>query len=426
MRVAYFVNLYPAVSHTFIRREIRALEALGVSVSRYALRRQMDLADDDDKAEVKKTRYILESSPGEMLKCCILGILRRPFSFVSMVSRAVTLGRRSEVGVFWHLAYALEAVILADWCSRSGIDHIHAHFGTNPATVALLTRELSGIPFSFTAHGPDEFEKAPLLSLDKKLEFAKFVVCVSSFGRSQYMRWSPSALWHKIALVHCGLDSSFFQTKVAGPPGTPRLVCIGRLDDRKAQILLVAAARRLRDQGVRFHIVLVGDGPMRPHIEKAIKESALEETITLTGWLSGASVKAEIAAARALVLPSFSENMPVVIMEAFALGRPVLSTYIAGIPEMVESGKTGWLVPAGDEIALARAMQEVLAAPVDQLASMAAAGRLYFANEHNVLVEAAKLKCLFESAAATVTSSNRISERAGQRATTVEEPVISS
>jgi glycosyltransferase involved in cell wall biosynthesis len=174
------------------------------------------------------------------------------------------------------------------------------------------------------------------------------------------------------------------------------LVCVGRLDERKGQILLVAAARRLLDAGTPCEIVLVGDGIMRPSIEEAVSEAGLQKEITIIGWASGERVKAEIESARALVLPSFSENMPVVLMEAMALGRPVISTYIAGIPELVASEKTGWLVPAGDEVALSEAMRKALIAPTKELAAMGVAGRDHIRAQHDAVIEAVKLKSLFE------------------------------
>jgi colanic acid/amylovoran biosynthesis glycosyltransferase len=396
MRIAYFTNRYPAVSHTFIRREIRALEDLGVSVHRFALRPGADLVDEEDKSEAKQTRFVLKAGLGELFRCCVTVLLGRPLAVISAIRQALLMGWHSESGVARHLAYVAEAAVLADWCRRDGIQHIHAHFGTNPAAVALLTKQLCGIPYSFTAHGPDEFEKAPLLSLDKKLAHAEFAVCVSSFGRSQFMRWSPPNLWQKIAVVHCGLDRAFFERPVDPPPPSPRLVCVGRLDERKAQILLVAAASQLVEEGTRCEIVLAGDGEMRPNIEEAIRRAGLQESFTITGWVSGERVKAELDAARAMVLPSFSENLPVAIMEAMALCRPVISTYVAGIPELIEPGKTGWLVPAGDEVALAGAMREALIAPAAQLAAMGAAGRRHILDQHDALKEAEKLKCLLE------------------------------
>jgi glycosyltransferase involved in cell wall biosynthesis len=211
------------------------------------------------------------------------------------------------------------------------------------------------------------------------------------------MRWLPPNQWAKIKLVRCGLDAQFLNTEAPSAADVPRLVCVGRLCIQKAQFELVAAARRLRDSGTNFEIVLVGDGPMRPLIEEAIKQNGLTDRISITGWVSGERVHAEMTRARVLVLPSFSEDLPVVIMESMALGRPVISTYVAGIPEIVQPGKNGWLVPASDEIALADAVNEALTTPVEQLAKMGAAGREYVREYHSAAKEAAKMKELFET-----------------------------
>jgi colanic acid/amylovoran biosynthesis glycosyltransferase len=395
MRIAYFTNYYPAVSHTFIRREIRAIEALGVTVFRYALRPDQDMIDIEDKSEEKRTRYILKSGVGEIVRCFVVALLTQPLALGRTIHEAVKMGAHSDRGIFRHLIYVAEAAVLANWCRRDAIQLVHAHFGTNPAAIAMFAWQLSGIPYSFTAHGPEEFEKAALLSLDVKLQNSAFAVCVSSFGRSQFMRCSRTDQWPKAVVVHCGVDGAFLEGSTP-PPSTPRLVCVGRISAEKAQILLVAAARRLRDAGIVCEIVLAGDGPMRSDVEDAIRRAGLEGTITITGWVSGKQVKAEIEAARALVLPSFAENMPVVIMEAMALGRPVISTYVAGIPELIQPGKTGWLVPAGDEAALADAMREALEIAPDRLATMGEAGRRHMIEHHDARKEAAKLKSHFE------------------------------
>ena len=397
MRIAYFTNQYPAVSHTFIRREIRALEAHGVTVIRYALRSSpQGLVDVEDKAEQTKTHYILSVGVGEFVRCCF-ALLTRPIALFEAIQLVLQIGWHSDRGLLIHFAYLLEAIVLAEWCRRDGVEHIHAHFGTNPATVVMLAWRLSGIPYSFTAHGPDEFERATLLALDVKLRHAAFAVCVSYYGRSQLMRWSEPDQWSKIALVHCGLDTSFFEQSSTKVPEMCRLVCIARLEEQKAHLVLIAAARRLREIGIDFEIVIIGDGSMRPRIEEAIRKAGLERQITITGWLSGECVKAEIAAARALILPSFAENLPVVIMEAMAFGRPVISTYIAGIPELVIPGETGWLVPASDDVALAGAMGEVLGESVEKLTDMGLRGRARVIESHDVRKEAAALKMLFEN-----------------------------
>jgi colanic acid/amylovoran biosynthesis glycosyltransferase len=397
MHLAYFTNVYPAVTHTFVRREIRAVEALGMKVSRFAVRWDGNIVDTEDMKEKAQTRYIAKVSVPELLRACLDTLLTKPLALGQAIALAFRTGWRSDRGIFMHLLYLVEAILLAYWCQKNSIQHLHAHFGTNSAAIAMLAAQISRIPYSFTAHGPEEFQKAPLLSLDAKLDRAKFSACVSAFGRSQLMLWSRPAHWPKIAIVHCGLDSAFFESSLQPPLPTPRLVCVGRLDKQKGQIVLVEATRRLRDAGINCEIVLVGDGPMRPYIEEAIQRAGLQREITITGWIPGDRVKEEIVGSRAMVLPSFAENMPVVIMEAMALGRPVISTYVAGIPELIQPGKTGWLVPAGDEIALSEAMREALTAPVDHLATMGAKGRLHIIEHHEASKEAFKLKSLFEA-----------------------------
>lgn len=366
-------------------------------VRRYALRPGPSLVDIEDKNEQRLTQYILQAGVATLMRCWVAAVLTRPVAAGRAVVLAIKIGWRSDRGLLRHFGYLLEAALLAQWCRRDGIEHLHAHFGTNAAAISMLAWRLSDIPYSFTAHGPDEFERATLLSLDIKLEHAAFVACVSAFGRSQYMRWCPARLWHKIVIVHCGLDSCFFEDHTGPAPAAPRLVCVGRLCEQKAQLVLVAAARKLHESGVRFQIVLAGDGPIRRQIEQTIQQYDLQNKVCITGWLSGEQIRREVAAARALVLPSFAENMPVVIMEAFALGRAVISTYIAGIPELVQSGKSGWLVQAGDADALAVAMREALEAPQEQLDAMGATGRAHILSQHDAAKEALKLHRLFSS-----------------------------
>ncbi len=242
------------------------------------------------------------------------------------------MGFRSERGLWRHFAYVLEAAVLAAWCEDERVEHIHAHFGSNSAAIAMFAARLAGISYSFTAHGPSEFETATQQSFDEKLRHAAFAVSVSSYGRAQLMRYTGPDQWAKIALVHCGLDEAFLRDEPTECPAARRLVCVGRLCAEKAQQVLVGAAKRLSDAGESFEVVLAGDGPTRGSIETAIKEAGLKNVVKLIGWASGERVKAEMLAARAMILPSFAENLPVVIMEAMALGRPVISTYIAGNP----------------------------------------------------------------------------------------------
>jgi len=401
MRIGYLVNNYPAVSHTFIRREILALEKLGFEVVRYALRPgAKTYVDAEDARENSRTHFIIGSGALNFLAAVLHGLLLDPAAFLRTLYSAVRTGARSDRGVLVHVFYFVEAAVLAKWARRDGVQHIHAHFGTNPAAIAMFAGGLSGLPYSFTAHGPDEFENARLLNLDSKVAGAEFAVCVSQFGRSQLMRWTRPEFWSKIKLVHCGLDDKFLSAETPAMTDAPQMVCVARLGPEKGHLVLVAAVRRLHAEGRRVRLSLLGDGPMRPAIEAAIAEAGLGDSIQLLGWASGPQVKEELARSRVFVLPSFAENLPVVLMEALSMGRPVIATCIAGISELVLPGVNGWLVSAGDEVALANALREAIDATPERLAAMGEAGRDLVVREFNSFREAEKLKVWFEASVA--------------------------
>jgi colanic acid/amylovoran biosynthesis glycosyltransferase len=400
MKVAYLVNQYPHVSHSFIRREIAALEALGLDVERFSVRPSpADLVDPADVAERQRTQILLAAGAFGLLGALLQTALTRPLRWLRALRTTCRLGRRSERGVLRHLIYLAEACVLRRRLQQSGAGHLHAHFGTNSAAVALLTRLLGGPPYSFTVHGPEEFDRPDNLSLAEKIAHSAFVVGVSSFGRSQLYRWCSYSHWPRINTVRCGVDAAFLGDGPQPVPDTNRLVCVGRLSEQKGQLLLLEALGQLAAQGVAFEMVLAGDGPMRGVIEEQIKRLKLEGRVRITGWLSNEAVRQEILAARALVLPSFAEGLPVVLMEALALGRPVVTTYIAGIPELVENGANGWLIPAGSVEALVEALRQVLQASVERLTQMGKAGAVRVAAMHDAGGEAAKLLGLFQAAA---------------------------
>ncbi len=409
MKIGYLVNQYPKVSHTFIRREILALERQGLEISRFALRGwDADVKGDEDLAERQRTRHILKNGVLPMLGHAILQMVKSPARSWRALACASKLSRSAERSWPYHLMYFLEACTLVKWLAEDGVDHVHAHFGTNSAEVALLTHMLGGPPFSFTVHGPEEFDKPKFLHLREKIHHAAFVVAISSYGRSQLWRWLPAEEWAKVAVVHCALEKQFFvDDGDVAASATPRLVNIGRLCAQKGQLLLVEAAARLATQGANFQLVLVGDGEMRAPIEAAIKAHRLEASVRITGWIDSAAVRAELLASRALVLPSFAEGLPVVVMEAMAVGRPVVTTRIAGIPELVRDGIDGWLVPPGSIDDLVEAMQSCLAASGEQLTRMGVAARARVRERHDADTEAAKLRKLFMDAAHGAANVNR-------------------
>ena len=402
MRIAYLVNQYPKVSHTFIRREILALERQGVEVLRFAVRGwDADVKGAEDLSEREKTRHILRQGGARLLLNAARRCIANPARAWKALRAAWGLSRQAERSWPYHLIYFVEACTLVDWLQREGVQHVHAHFGTNATEVALLAHQLGGPSYSFTVHGPEEFDKPKFLHLARKIEEAAFVVAISSFGRSQLWRWLPAQAWSKVKVVHCALEKGFFQApELVQAQPAPRLVNIGRLCAQKGQILLVEAAGLLRADGVEFELVLAGDGEMRAPIEEAVRRHGLESCVRITGWVDSATVRSELLQARALVLPSFAEGLPVVVMEAMSVGRPVVTTRIAGIPELVREGVDGWLVPPGDVQALKLAMRACLEATPEQLLAMGREANAQVRRRHDADVEASKLVEYFTQAVA--------------------------
>jgi colanic acid/amylovoran biosynthesis glycosyltransferase len=386
MQIAYLTNQYPKVSHTFIRREILALEARGLQVVRFSIRPSPDvLRDPEDLAEVEKTAVLIQQGWRTLLRDVVSVAGRRPLRFGKALGLAWQLGAASDRGRAVNLAYLVWAASLLKRAREQGCDHVHVHFGTNPASVALLCKVLGGPSYSFTVHGPEEFDKPSSISLREKIQGSEFVAAVSSFGRSQLYRHCGYDQWAKIRVVRCGVDDAF----LAPPPVRPAdsrkvLVCVGRICEQKGQLLLIEAVAALKRRGTQVSVVLVGDGELRKDAERRIEDLGVQELVTITGWASSEQVREHLLSARALVLPSFAEGLPVVIMEALALERPVLSTYVAGIPELVEDGVSGWLVPAGSVEALTDALERVHNTPESELQRLGAEGRRRVLAQHAI------------------------------------------
>ena len=388
MKLAYLVNTYPRASHSFIRREIAALERRGHEVLRLAMRSdRAALKDPADIAEDRRTAHLLERGAARLIGGAFGWMLRHPGSALRALRLALECGGRAGARLR-HVIYWLEAAEVARRCHAAGVVHLHAHFGTNSATVAMLAGEMGGPRWSFTVHGPEEFDAPVALSLGEKIARAGFVVAISSFGRSQLCRWVGTEHWEKIAVVHCGIEPDRFQP-VALPEGAA-LVAIGRFAPQKGFALLIEALAAV--PGVRLS--LVGDGELRGQIAAAVAAHGLQDRVDFRGWQNEAGVARALTQAGGLVLPSFAEGLPVVIMEAMAMGRPVIATAIAGVPELV-TPETGWLVPAGDAGALAGAIAALAATPPARLAAMGAAGRARVLQRHDIDREAARLAALF-------------------------------
>ena len=400
LKLAYLINTYPSASHTFIRREVQALERAGHTVHRFAMRSdRAALIDTADLAEDSRTEHVLEQGLRRLLPQTLGWLFRAPLRTLRALRLAMACGRRGAGGGpgtggrLRHLIYLVEAAYIARRCAELDISHLHAHFGTNSTTVAMLARALGGPRYSFTVHGPEEFDAPAALSLGTKIERAAFTVAISSFGRSQLCRWVAPDQWQHLHVVTCGIEPWRFPPPAALPQGGPHLVAIGRLSPQKGFDLAIEAVALALPRLPGLHLTLLGDGPLRPALTATIAARNLDAHLTLTGWQDEAGVRAGLASAQALIVPSFAEGLPMVVMEAMAAGRPVIASTIAGIPELVTCD-TGWLVPAGDDAALATAICTMADLDPDSLTAMGTAARCRALARHDIDRSAADLAAL--------------------------------
>lgn len=397
MNIAYLMNAYPMTSTTFIRREIEALENLGVKVDRHAVRTWTGtLVDQRDIFEREQTHYLLSGNVTGLVRATIKEIFLNPRGIARATRVWFRLLQSSNGGVVKHVAYFMQGAYFRQIAKSKRINHVHAHFGTNAATVALLSRVMGGPSYSFTVHGPDELIDPEELSFGLKIGYAAFVVAISNYCKEQLMRYVSEGHRDKIIIARCALAlEEFGERGDAGDDGQ-RFVCVGRLCPQKGQVLIPRAAAELRKEFPDLKIVLAGDGESRTAVEAAITAYDVADMVELRGWLANNEVLDLIQESRALLLPSYAEGLPVVIMEALASGKPVISTTVAGIPELVDES-CGWLFTAGDERALVAAIRAALECPPAVLARMGRAGRSRIAKLHDRRDLAKTLRRSFKS-----------------------------
>lgn len=399
LRIGYLINTYPRPSHSFIRREIAALEAEGVEVHQFAMRGiESELSDPADLAEHARTERVLDAGGRRLLSGMLRQAAAKPRSFAAALKLARRRARAGESSLARQIIYLAEGAHIAARAQELRLDHIHAHFGTNSTRVASYARLLGAVPFSFTVHGPEEFDNTAALDLGGKLAAAEFCATVSSYGRSQMCRWAAAGDWDKVQVVHCGLDLGRWDSPAPLPPGPFHMVAVGRFAEQKGFGLLIRAFATAWRRDPTLRLSLVGDGELRPQIQALVAAEGMSDAVHLLGWQNEAGVRAAMNAAHALVTPSFAEGLPVVIMEAMACARPIIATYIAGIPELVRPGHEGWLIPAGDAEALAETMLAAAATDPETLARMGAAARARVTARHDIRVSAQRLKALFSRA----------------------------
>ncbi|WP_420176365.1 glycosyltransferase family 4 protein [Luteococcus sp. OSA5] len=372
-RVAYLVSQYPAVSHVFIEREVLGLRARGVEVHTFSVRKPdpKTLHSEVMRAEAAAT-VVLQDDP----KALALGNARLASSQLKSYAKALKQALRSgELGLkqrTWQVFYLAEAVKLYETMRERGLRHVHAHFANNGADIARLAVALgraidgpdAGWCWSFSMHGPTEFEEVTAFDLAAKTEQADGVACITDFTRSQLMRMVDPEVWPRLEIVHMSVEPERFPVPASREHDGPlRILDVGRLVPEKGGPILVDAVAQLKERGVDVQVRFVGAGALMERLQAEIDRRGLADRIELLGNRSQEEILEQYHWADVFVLPSFQEGLPVVIMEALSTGLPVVATRINGIGELVVDGVTGRLLTPGRSDLVAEAIEQLAGDP---------------------------------------------------------------
>jgi colanic acid/amylovoran biosynthesis glycosyltransferase len=377
VRIGYLLRMYPRFSETFVVNEIRELERQGLDVGIIALRKPSEGLFHESVCRVKaRASYAPGPYRGGRRKVarCLWQLLKRsPRDF----RRAVGIIQADAQAEWFDLA---RAAYVVRWARERGINHVHVHFGTGAATVALLANLLGGLPYSLTLHAFDIFREDVNKSLlAQKINASRFTVTVSEFNRRFLIDQVPGLDPGKIRVNYNGVDLERFQ-----PTNDERdsrfIFALGRLKEKKGFIHLVRAVRHLREEALSVHCRIAGEGEEEGALRKAIARWDLQPLVELLGPVNEDRVRELMHGAGCFVLPCVQaedgnvDALPTVLLEALASGCPIASTRLSGIPEIIEDRVSGLLVEPGDHRALAHAIRKILLSP-ELAASLGRAGR---------------------------------------------------
>jgi glycosyltransferase involved in cell wall biosynthesis len=394
LRVAYLMSRFPKLTETFILYEILAIEALGVPVEIYPLLHEREQVLHRAAEELVRQAHFRPFLSLAILRAHAYFLWRQPINYFKTLFEALRGTFRSPRYFAGAVVYFPKAVRFAYEMAQKRVDHLHAHFANHPAMVALIIHRLTGIPFSFTAHGSDlQVDQA---MLGRKVAAAQTVISVSEYNKELIVAECGEESRRKIRVVHCGVDPTAFERRRSRGAEPFTIVCVASFEEVKGHKYLIEACRVLRQRGVDFVCHLVGDGSLRNTLRQQTKQLGLSGRIKFHGALRRSQVATLVGEADVLALASVPtrdgrrEGIPVALMEAMACGLPVVSSAIGGIPELVESDRTGILAPPRDALKLASAL-ETLAGDPELRNRMGAAGREKVLREFNLQRNAEKL-----------------------------------
>lgn len=404
-RIGYVMTHYPKLAQTFIRSEIEGLEQRGIEILPFAMNAPSpsDLARPSDRSEMQRTVYLKRDGRQHLAQALANAARRGLGATLRQMASAAGFGGGDLRTKTWRVFHLAEALIVWDHCERNGVRHLHAQFAGPSATIAMLATRLGNAlstdepwTFSMTIHGSTDFQNEDEIGLRAKLAEASMLVVISDYLRAQCMRVSDYADWHKIDVVKVGIDLDQFPLRADEPEvSPPRIAIVGRLSEEKGHLILFEAVAQLLARGCEVHVDVVGDGPLSEELRQAVVELDVCRAVQFHGELAPAAVGELLRSTSLFCLPSFSEGIPVSIMEAMACGVPVVTTAITGIPELVVDGVTGFTVTASRSDLLADAIERCLS-DANLRSKLVAAGRERVATLHNVDTNLDQLADLFE------------------------------
>ncbi|MCP5151182.1 MAG: glycosyltransferase [Ectothiorhodospiraceae bacterium] len=401
LRVAYVLKRFPRLSETFVLNELLELERQGVEVEVFSLLRPPEEARHAALASLRarvtylpSSRALAEWRVGELWPAeqgADGALAPRKAALADLVAGDAGLGAELFPGRAPHEVAHLvaQATALALLARSRGVEHLHAHFASNATAVALLASRLSGITYSFTAHARDIYHTYVDAETDdavrrRKIAESAFLVTVSEYNRRYLAELAGAQHAPKVRRLYNGIDLGLFEPRDA-PVREPLVLAVGRLVEKKGLRHLVEACALLRARGIDAPCVIVGDGPERDQLSAMIRELGLEGSVRIDPPMPQERLVRQMREASVLALPAVvsasgdRDGLPTVLLEALALGVPAISTRVAGIPEIIEDGRTGLLAEPGDAAGLADAIARVLCD--DALAARLAREGLHRARE---------------------------------------------
>jgi colanic acid/amylovoran biosynthesis glycosyltransferase len=361
MRLVYLVSEYPQIRHSYLLREIRGLRKLGWDITVLAIRpdsRSVAECTVEEREEQAITDYVLKWSLATFLRAHLHTLARRPGGYLQGLLTALRYGRLHPERTMYGLIYFAEAVAIGRWIKLRDLVHVHTHYAS---TVAWMMSSVFGIPISMTIHGSGEFDDVAGFRLREKVAISQFVIAISYFGRSQLMRATPESQWGKIQICRLGVEPHrYLPRPFRSDPQPFELLCVGGMALPRSFHLLVQAIAGLKSEGRNVVLRLVGDGPDRAALERLADELGVANRVTFEGWRNQDQVREFFQRADLFVFSSFAEGIPVVLMEAMAMGIPCVASRIAGIPELIRDGLDGFLAAASDDQAIVRAVARLM------------------------------------------------------------------